>query len=67
MRDPARLDGFYGRLKEAHKKVPDMRIGQFWMNVLGEYYTQYKRDAFYTEDEEFVSVLEEILNKWTEV
>ena len=65
MRDPARLDDFYNRLKEAHKQIPDMRIGQLWMNILGEYCAQYRRDAFYTEDDDFVSAFEEIINKWT--
>ena len=67
MRDPARLDGFYDRLKEAHKKVPDMRIGQFLMNILGEYFARYVKNVFYIEDEEFMSDIEEILNKWTGV
>lgn len=67
MRDPARLDDFYNRLKEAHKQVPDMRIGQLWTNVLGQYVSEYKKDPFFVEDDKFVSAFEEIINKWTGV
>lgn len=64
MRDTARLNDFYNRIKEAHKQVPDMRIGQLWMNILAEYCAQYRRDAFYTEDNEFVSAFEKTISKW---
>lgn len=67
MRDPARLDDFYNRIKEAHRQVPDMRIGQLWMNILAEHCAIYRRDAFYTEDDEFVSAFEKIISKWTGV
>lgn len=36
MRDPNRLDVFYDELKRMHKEhVPDWRVGQLLLNVLG--------------------------------
>lgn len=39
-------------------KAPDMRMAQFMMNILGEYYAATKHDCFYVEDEEFLDFLE---------
>ena len=56
MRDPARLDKFYDKLKEDHKKYfPDWRFGQLMMNFLA----WYGQDPFYMEESRF-------LEKWDE-
>lgn len=55
MRDPNRLDYFYDKIKEDHKKYfPDWRFGQLIMNFLS-----YAGDPFYMEEERFLS-------KWKE-
>ena len=59
MRDPARLDGFYERIKEIHKEnFPDWRIGQFMSNFLAWYVAKYG-EWFYTEDARFIEKVEE--------
>ena len=63
MRDINRLDNFYDELKRIHKYVPDWRVGQFIMNFMNWYYTKYKRDCFYIEDEKIIKYIEEFVNE----
>lgn len=53
MRDPNRIDKFCNDLAEQWHKVPDWRFGQLMINILSEYLSEHRRDAFYVEDEEF--------------
>ena len=63
MRDINRLDNFYDALKEFHKYVPDWRFGQFIMNFMGWYYTKYKRDCFYIEEDKMIKYIEEFVDE----
>ena len=59
MRDPARLDNFYDRLKEIHKEnFPDWRFSQFMMNFL----SWYGSDPFYLEETRFLERIEDYVN-----
>ena len=59
MRDPARLDNFYDKLKEIHKEnFPDWRFSQFMINFL----SWYGSDPFYLEENRFLERLEEYVN-----
>ena len=54
MRNPDRLDSFYDELKKIHKeKVPDWRVGQLFMNVLGQMASE-GRDPFFPEEDEMI-------------
>ena len=63
MRDINRLNNFYDELKRIHKYVPDWRFGQFIMNFMSWYYTKYKRDCFYIEEDEMIKYIEEFIDK----
>ena len=63
MRDINRLDNFYDELKKIHKYVPDWRFGQFIMNFMSWYYTKYKRDCFYIEEDEMIKYIEEFIDE----
>lgn len=65
MRDINRLDNFYNELKEIHKKVPDWRFGQFIINFISWYYTKYKRDCFYIEEDKMIKYIEKFINEMT--
>ncbi len=57
MRDPNRLDKFYNKLKEIHKKeFPDCRFGQFIVNFISWY-----GDPFYLEENKFLEKVEEFV------
>lgn len=59
MRDPNRIDSYMARLAECWRMVPDWRLGQFLTNVLSMYYDATNgKDAFYPEDEEFMTTIE---------
>lgn len=61
MRNPKRLDNFYNELKEIHKRsFPDLRFGQFMMNVLG--WIAKKRDPFFPEEDEMLELIKEYAN-----
>lgn len=61
MRDPNRIEPIMAELTEMWKKHPDMRLGQFLSNIIGEaYMLNGKRDTFYVEDEKFMELLREI-------
>lgn len=63
MRDINRLDNFYNELKRIHKFVPDWRFGQFMINFMSWYYTKYKRDCFYIEENEMIKYIEEFIDE----
>lgn len=59
MRKPERLDNFYAKLAELHKKyVPDWRFGQMIYNYLRE-----MPDPFYLEEDKMLEKLEEYLKE----
>ena len=60
MRDPNRLDEFYDKLKELHKKyLPDIRFGQFCSNFFGWLYQEKKIDLFFPEEDAMIKYIEE--------
>jgi len=59
MRNPDRIDDYMKRIGECWKKVPDWRLGQFIVNVLGTY----KGDLFFPEDEKLVGFIEDYFKK----
>jgi len=63
MRDINRLDDFYNALKEVHKQLPDWRFGQFIMNFISWYYQKYKKDIFYVEENEMITLFDEFINE----
>lgn len=63
MRDINRLDKFYDELKRIHKYVLDWRFGQFIMNFMSWYYTKYKRDCFYIEEDKMIKYIEEFIDE----
>ena len=63
MRNPERLDIFYEELKEIHKhSFPDLRFGQFMMNVFGWINSVKKRDPFFPEEDEILNLIKEYAN-----
>ncbi len=63
IRKAERLDSFYEELKEIHKKsFPDMRFGQFILNVLGWISSTKKRDPFFPEENEMLDLIKEYAN-----
>ena len=56
MRDPNRIQGICDKLAKVWAKVPDWRLGQLIYNCTN-------RDPFYLEDEDFIKMLEENLDK----
>ena len=63
MRDINRFDKFYNELKRIHGYIPDWRFGQFIMNFMGWYYSKYKRDCFYIEDDKILNYIEEFVDE----
>lgn len=62
MRNPERLDKFYEEVKEIHKtQCPDWRVGQFWVNVLGQMASE-GRDPFFPEEEEMLNYIKKFFN-----
>lgn len=62
MRNPDRLDEFYDKLKELHKKyIPDWRFGQFCSNFFGWLYSEKKIDLFFLEEEMTIQYVEKFL------
>jgi hypothetical protein len=62
MRNPDRIPIILERLKKLWEKYPDMRLAQ----LIGNVYpcTEYTRiDAYYTEDEEYISNMEKMYAK----
>ena len=54
MRDPNRIDKFCLDLAKIWHEVPDWRFGQLMINIMSHYITEYGRDAFYVEDDNFM-------------
>lgn len=62
MRDPARLDKFYDRLKELHKKeVPDWRVGQLFINLYRWIVYEENIDMFFLEEDRLIELIEKFL------
>jgi len=60
MRDPNRLDNFYGEMTKLHKKhFPDWRWGQMVHNFLGWLMETYKVDGFYAEEDKMLQWFKE--------
>lgn len=55
MRDPARIDDFCRRLAVCWKQMPDVRFGQFIVNM----FAFYGGDPFYVEDEKMIRFIED--------
>lgn len=63
MRDPKRLESFYDEIKKIHKEsFPDMREGQFLLNVLGWIHSEKHRDPFFPETDELINLFKEYAN-----
>lgn len=63
MRNPDRLDSFYDRLKELHKKyAPDWRFGQLCSNFFGWLMSVKKVDLYFPEENKMIEYLEEYFN-----
>ena len=63
IRDINRLDNFYSQLCEIHKKsFPDMRLGQFMLNVLGWLNSTKRIDPFFPEDDKMIELIKEYAN-----
>lgn len=55
MRNPERLDSFYEELKSIHQyNCPDLRFGQFVINVFGWISDTKQKRPFYLEEEEML-------------
>lgn len=64
MRDVNRLDTFYENLKTIHKtKMPDWRFGQFMLNFMSWFYTKYKNDIFYIEENRMMEYINEYFDE----
>ena len=60
MRNPDRVDNFYEELKSIHKhNCPDLRFGQFVINVFGWISDSKQKRPFYLEEEEIVELFPE--------
>lgn len=55
MRDKKRIRAFCNRLANAWEHCPDLRFGQFMMNVFG----RMRRDPFFPEDDEMIRYIEQ--------
>ncbi len=60
MRNPDRLDIFYEEFKKIHKeRFPDLRFGQLISNFFGWIYQEKKKDFFFPEEGEMLSLFRE--------
>ena len=64
MRDPNRLPAIYDKVMSAHKLTPDQRFLQFISNFCGWYYSKYKRDIFFVEDDQLEKLVDEYIAQW---
>jgi len=63
MRDPNRLDVFYEKLRDIHKKYfPDWRFGQLCSNFFGWLGDDKKIDLFFPEEDKMLEYLEEYVD-----
>jgi hypothetical protein len=56
MRDPARIPVMMARLQTAWELTPDLRLGQLIGNA-------WSSDPYFVEDDEFVSVIEDLASR----
>ena len=62
MRDPKRLDKFYDRLKELHKKeVPDWRVGRLFINLYRWIEYEENIDMYFLEEDRLIELIEKFL------
>ncbi len=62
MRNSARLDEFYEKLKKLHKRyIPDWRFGQFMYNFVSWMLEYKKRDIFFPEEDSMIEYIIEYL------
>ena len=66
MRDPNRIDKFCNELAKLWHKFPDLRFGQFVLNMERACRVNTGRDVFFLEDEEFFKFMREFLNEVTQ-
>lgn len=59
MRDKKRIRAFCNRLAEAWEHCPDLRFGQFMMNVFG----RMGKDPFFPEDDEMIRCIERFVEE----
>ena len=60
MRNPDRLYNFYNEVTRLHiTYMPDLRVGQFWMNFLGWVHSKKNVDPFFPEESVMLSYLKE--------
>lgn len=63
MRNPNRLNAFYGKLNELHKEyLPDWRVGQLWCNFAQWLYDD-GVDMFLLEDDAMLNKLKEFFGE----
>ncbi len=63
IRNTERIDKFYLQICDIHKKsFPDMREGQFLLNVLGWINNTKKIDPFFPETDEMLELFKEYAN-----
>jgi uncharacterized protein YihD (DUF1040 family) len=60
MRDINRIDPFMDKLKEFWKQFPDLRFVQLLDIINFHAEKKFKKDAFYLEDDEFLSIADEM-------
>lgn len=60
MRDVNRIKPIMEEMTKMWEKHPDMRLGQLMCNILGQVDSQFNRDPFYVEDDEFIEMIKEI-------
>lgn len=58
---PERLDDFYEELKKIHLNWPDWRFGQFMCNFFEWLDYTYKMDAYYSEEDELLQLLQKFV------
>ena len=63
MRDVNRIPNAMQRLEVLWRKMPDQRLGQFLSNMLSLYYSETKRDPFFPEENDFLSVIEKAVQE----
>ena len=64
MRNPGRLDYFYGEMKNLHKEnFPDLREGQFLVLFLEWIHNTKHKDPFHPETEEILALLREFVEE----
>ena len=67
MRSLERIDKICAELAEIWSMVPDWRLAQLMTNAMFVYHNKFGHDAFYVEDNAFMSFLKEFINKATNV